>query len=142
MTTAEIVALLERHRASFLRRDADALAADHATAGTFESPAHGLIRGRDAIREVYRYWFDAFPDLQLDWTDPVIAADRAAVFWTFHGTAAGQFFGFQGKGSRVEVQGAADYRFAEGEILSVRHLFDFSGVLMKTGALKVKPGAV
>lgn len=142
MTTAEIADLLERHRQAFLRRDIDALAADHEMAGTFESPAHGLVRGRDAIREVYRYWFDAFPDLQLDWSDPVIAPDRAAVFWKFQGTAAGQFFGFQGKGSKVEMQGAADYRFGEGGIASVRHLFDFSGVLLKTGALKVKPGTV
>ena len=142
MTAAEIETLLERHRASFLRRDANALADDHAEDGTFESPAHGLVRGRDGIREVYRYWFDAFPDLKLDWTEPLVAENRAAVFWSFEGTASGQFFGFQGKGSKVALKGAADYRFGEGGITSVRHLFDFSGVLMKTGALKVKPGTV
>jgi predicted ester cyclase len=139
MTHAEIATLLDRHKASFAQRDADALGRDHAEDGNFESPAHGLVRGRDAIVNVYRYWFSAFPDLRLDWSDPIIGNDRAAVFWEFSGTAEGQFFGFAGAGSRVEMSGAADYRFAAGEITSVRHLFDFSGVLMKTGVLKVKP---
>jgi steroid delta-isomerase-like uncharacterized protein len=140
MTKAEIVALLERHRAAFAQRDPDALGQDHAEDGTFESPAHGLVRGRDAIVNVYRYWFSAFPDLKLDWNDPLVGDDRAAVFWTFSGTAQGQFFGFAGAGSKVEMSGAADYHFGDGGIVSVRHLFDFSGVLMKVGVLKVKPG--
>lgn len=139
MTRAEIATLLARHRDSFTRRDAEALAEDHAPDGTFQSPAHGVVRGRDAIREVYRYWFAAFPDLQLGWEAPVIDEDRAAVFWDFRGTVAGQFFGFAGDGAKVEVQGAADYRVSEDGIVSVRHVFDFSGMLMKAGVLKVKP---
>lgn len=142
MTRADIAALLERHRDGFARRDPDALAVDHAADGTFQSPAHGLVRGRDAIREVYRYWFNAFPDLQLNWDEPLIGDDRAALFWRFSGTARGQFFGFVGDGAKVEMRGAADYRFSDDGILSVNHIFDFSGVLMKTGVLKVKPGQI
>jgi hypothetical protein len=39
------------------------------------------------------------------------------------------------------MRGAAEYVFGEDGIASVRHTYDFSGVLMKTGVLKVKPGA-
>lgn len=141
MTRAEILERLSRHRDAFIRRDADALAADHAADGSFDSPAHGQVHGRAAIRDVYRYWFTAFPDLLLTWESPIVDGDRAAVFWTFSGTSHGPFFGIVGAGSRVELRGAAEYRFGEDGILSVRHTFDFSGMLLKTGVLKVKPGA-
>jgi predicted ester cyclase len=140
MTRDEIATLLDRHRESFSRRDAAALALDHAQDGTFESPAHGVIAGRAAIADIYRYWFTAFPDLLLTWDDPMIDGERAAVFWSFAGTSQGPFFGIAGAGTRVEMQGAAEYRFTEGHIAAVRHVFDFSSVLVKTGVLKVKPG--
>jgi len=139
MTRTEIDALLERHRAAFKRQDAEGLAADHAVDGTFESPAHGVVTGRPGITDVYRYWFTAFPDLQLTWDQALIDGDRAAVFWTFAGTSRGPFFGIEGAGSRVELRGAAEYRFADGAIVSVRHVYDFSSMLLKTGVLKAKP---
>lgn len=140
MTRDEILALLDRHQEAFTRRDADALAGQHAADGSFESPAHGVVRGRAKIGDIYRYWFTAFPDLQLHLGPPIVGGDRAAVFWKFAGTAHGPFFGIVGAGTRVEMSGAAEYVLADGAIQSVRHIFDFSGVLMKTGVLKVKPG--
>ena len=140
MTRTEIVALLERHRTAFKSQDVDRLAADHALESSFESPAHGVVVGRAAITDVYRYWFTAFPDLQLTWDEPLIDGDMAAVFWRFTGTSHGPFFGALGAGSRVELRGAAEYHLADGEIQRVRHIFDFSSMLMKTGVLKVKPG--
>jgi predicted ester cyclase len=139
MTRTEIAALLERHRSAFKRQDAEGLAADHAMEGTFESPAHGVVTGRPAIGDVYRYWFTAFPDLQITWDEALVDGDRAAVFWRFAGTSRGPFFGVVGAGSRVELRGAAEYRFADGLIVSVRHIYDFSSMLVKTGVLKVKP---
>jgi steroid delta-isomerase-like uncharacterized protein len=139
MTRDEIGALLDRHQEAFARRDAEALAAQHAEQGTFESPAHGVVHGRAKIADIYRYWFTAFPDLQLHLGTPIVGDDRAAVFWTFSGTAHGPFFGIAGAGTRVEMSGAAEYVLADGAIQSVRHIFDFSGVLMKTGVLKVRP---
>src|SRR5690606_26130039 len=103
MTRDEIVALLERHREGFAGRNAEALAAAHAEDGTFESPAHGIVRGRAKILEVYRFWFNAFPDLELTWNDPIVDGHRAAVFWSFKGTSSGPFFGALGVGSRVEM---------------------------------------
>ena len=139
MTRSEIEALLDRHRAAFARRDADALAADHAEDGTFESPAHGVVRGRAGIRGVYEYWFRAFPDLSLSWHSVLVDGDRAAFFWDFDGTTQGPFFGVARAGARVTIIGAAQYHFKDGEILSVRHVFDFSGMLIRTGVLKTRP---
>ena len=89
MTRAEILSLLEEHRDAFKRRDADRLAAAHDEDGSFESPAHGVVTGRKSILEVYRYWFTAFPDLQLTWDEPIVDGNRAAIFWLFAGTSHG-----------------------------------------------------
>lgn len=139
MSRSEIEALLARHGDAFARRDAEALTATHAEDGTFESPAHGVVRGRKGILGVYVYWFEAFPDLSLTWDSATIDGDRAAFFWSFAGTTRGPFFGVARPGTRVTMVGAADYRFADGLITSARHVFDFSGMLIRTGVLKTKP---
>ena len=118
MTRDEIVALLDRHQEAFARRDADALAAQHAEDGAFESPAHGVVHGRAKIADIYRYWFTAFPDLQLHLGPPIVGDDRVAVFWRFAGTAHGPFFGIAGAGTRIEMSGAAEYVLADGAIQS------------------------
>lgn len=140
MTRDDILSLLARHQEAFLQRDAAALAAQHAEDGTLDGPAHGAVDGREAIAEVYRYWFTAFPDMRLTWNTPIVDGDRAAIFWQSVGTAHGPFFGVVGAGTRIEMTGAGEYTFDNGLIRSVRHVFDFSAVLMKAGVLKVKPG--
>jgi predicted ester cyclase len=139
MTRLEIDALLEQHRAAFERRDDAALAAGHVESGTFHSPAAGLVEGRHAIRGVYEYWLRSFPDLEFTWGPPIVDGDRLALFWHFRGTAAGEFFGDVKPGTRVEFDGAGDYLLSPEGIVSVRHVFDFTGALVNAGVLKVKP---
>jgi predicted ester cyclase len=139
MTRDEIEQRLAEHQAGFLARSAEALAATHAPDGTFESPAHGLVRGREAILEVYHYWYAAFPDFSLHWSAPVIDPPRAAVFWKFEGTTTGPFFGEVRPGTSIRMTGAAEFKFAADGILSVRHIFDFSALLVNAGVLKIKP---
>ena len=139
MTRADIEAHLARHQAAYLRRDVAALAECHTVDGTFESPAYGLVHGRDAIREVYRYWYRAFPDFILTWKHALIDPPRASFFWSFEGTTEGPFFGEVKAGSRITMIGASECLFSAEGIVEIRHVFDFSGTLVRTGALKVKP---
>jgi len=139
MTRPEIDALLARHRAAFDQRDAAALAATHTDDGTFESPAAGLVRGRKAIAGVYAYWIASFPDIDFTWSEPIVDGDRLALFWQFRGTAAGKFFGDVKPGTKVRFAGAGDYRVSAGGIVSVTHVFDFTGALVNAGVLKIKP---
>jgi steroid delta-isomerase-like uncharacterized protein len=136
---SEITTLLEHHLAAFARHDAAALAAQHLEDGTFESPAVGLVRGRQAIEQVYSYWLTAIPDMRFTWGPPIVDGDRAALFWTLEGTVEGPFFGVPNAGTRVKVTGAAEYTFRDGGILSAAHIFDFSALLMKAGILKARP---
>jgi predicted ester cyclase len=139
MTRTAIERLLASQKEAFARRDAEALALLHAPDGTFDSPAYGVVTGREAILEIYRYWYKAFPDFLLTWEAPLIDPPRAAYFWTFNGTASGPFFGDVKVGSKVAMTGAAELTFGEAGILSIRHVFDFSGTLVRAGVLKVKP---
>ena len=139
MTRAEVEKWLADRQAGFTARSADALAGTHAPEGTFESPAHGTVRGREAIRTIYVYWYSAFPDFMLTWGTPVIEPPRAAVFWSFEGTTAGPFFGEVRPGALVKMSGAAEFVFGDEGIVSVRHIFDFSQALVTAGVLKIKP---
>ena len=139
MTRAAIEQLLAQHKDAFARRDAEALALTHAPDGTFESPAYGLVTGRDAIRDIYRYWYAAFPDFLLTWDSALIDPPRTSFVWTFAGTAAGPFFGDVKVGAKVNMLGAAEYTLSDQGIAVARHVFDFSGTLMRAGVLKVKP---
>lgn len=139
MTRSAIDELLAKQKDAFARRDAEALAALHAPDGTFESPAYGLVTGREAIRDVYRYWYSAFPDFLLTWESALIDPPKASYFWSFRGTAAGPFFGDVKVGSKITMIGATEATFGPEGIVAIRHVFDFSGALMRTGVLKVKP---
>jgi predicted ester cyclase len=139
MLESDVRALLERHREAFAARDSPTLAAQHLPTGTFTSPAAGTVHGREAIEQVYRYWFTAFPDMMFTWESPIVDGTRAAIFWTLEGTITGPFFGVANPGTRVKAGGAGLYTFADGGILSVAHIFDFSAVLMKAGVLKARP---
>ena len=139
MTREAIEALLARHKAAYLQRDVEALTACHAAEGTFESPAYGTVSGRDAIRDVYRYWYRAFPDFILSWEGTLIDPPKASWFWTFDGTTEGPFFGEVKPGSKIHMIGASECECSPQGIVSIRHVFDFSGALVRTGVLKVKP---
>lgn len=141
MDRAMVEQWLADHQAAFLARSPDALAATHTPQGSFESPAHGVVRGREAIRDIYIYWYGAFPDFILSWGTPIIEAPRAAVFWNFEGTTAGPFFGEVRPGTTVKMSGAAEFVFSEEGIASVRHIFDFSQALVTAGVMKIKPTA-
>jgi hypothetical protein len=139
MTRSAIEDLLARQKDAFARRDVEALTALHAPDGKFESPAYGLVSGREAIRDIYRYWYAAFPDFLLTWDIVLIDPPRASYFWTFSGTAAGPFFGDVKVGAKIAMIGATESTYGEEGIVLARHVFDFSGTLMRAGVLKVKP---
>jgi len=139
MTRDEIDRQLSLQKEAFAIRDVEALTALHTPEGTFESPAYGLVTGRIAIREVYKYWYTAFPDLLLTWGSALIDPPRASYLWSFTGTTTGPFFGETKVGSKIAMTGATESLYGPEGIIAIRHVFDFSGTLMRTGVLKVKP---
>ena len=74
MTRDEIMAIMARRVDALERRDIEALTELHAPDGVIESPlAGGMARGHDAIANVYRTFFDAFPTALVEREELLVA---------------------------------------------------------------------
>ena len=140
MTTDEIRTFVERHAENINTHDAALTARDHAEDGILESPSTGTHRGRGEITQNYERWNTAFPDFKLTVDNIVAENDEAAAFFRLAGTHQGDFFGLPATGKRIEFRMVMLLRFENDLLVHERRLYDFSGVLIKLGVLKVKPG--
>jgi steroid delta-isomerase-like uncharacterized protein len=139
MTRDEMKALMIRCHAAIGNHDLDALAGEHAEHCVMDSPtAGGTAAGREAIARVYETWFHAFPDLQVSEPDIIIDGERAAMWFTASGTDTGGFIGLPPTGRRFRVPMVFIHDVADGKITHARPLYDFSGLLIQLGVLKVK----
>jgi steroid delta-isomerase-like uncharacterized protein len=140
MTRTEIDAFVDRCCAALASRDVDAVAALHAESCVMESPtAGGTITGRDAIANVYRLWFDGFPDLTIECDERLIDEDRFVQRITLSGTDNGGFLGIEPTGRAFRVPMVWICRLKGGLIVHSRPVYDFSGVLIQIGVLRAKP---
>lgn len=140
MTPDEIRTFVRRHLERFQQRDPAALAADHAIDGIVDSPSAGTHRGRPAIENVYRVWFAAFPDMDFTQDNLVVENDHAALFFKVKGTHHGEFLGLSGTGKEVEFHGVLLQTLKDHQIVHEQRIYDFSGLLVRLGVLKVRPG--
>lgn len=142
MTRDQTLTLFTRREADWRRRDAAALAADHAPDGVVISPTGGVLEGRSEIERIYRVWFNAFPDLVFTNDDVMIDGSRVALLCRVAGTHGGEFFGVAATGRRIEIPMVFVYRFnAAGLIEEERRILDFTGVLVQVGVLRAKPAS-
>jgi steroid delta-isomerase-like uncharacterized protein len=139
MTRDEMLALVNQRCAAFARLDADALAAAHARDGVYESPFAGTVTGRDAVARVYRGFFGGFPDLTMEWSEPVIDGDRVVQMATASGTDTGGFMGLPPSRKRFGLPVVFLLTFVDGLIAQERCVYDFTGMLVQIGVLKTKP---
>ena len=140
MAREEVVKLFNHRHDAFARKDADALAADHAKAGVLESPlAGGTVNGREAIARIYRGLFAGFPDVAIDWTELVIDGDNVVEMGTMSGTDTGGFMGLPATGKHFAFPIALICTLENGLIAHERRVYDFTGMLIQIGLLKAKP---
>jgi steroid delta-isomerase-like uncharacterized protein len=140
MTRDEVVALLARHQDAYTRRDVAALGANHAPEGTLDSPLGGKVRGRAAIEDIYRAWFNAFPDVTIENdVEPIIDGHRVAILSTLVGTDLGGFMEMPPTGKRFRMRLVRLYTLVDGHIAAEQRIYDFTGMLVQIGVLKAKP---
>ncbi len=140
MTTDEIRTFVQRHVEHLHSHDAALMARDHAEDGILESPSTGTHRGRAEIAQNYDRWNRAFPDLEFTVDHVVAEDDHAALFFRLVGTHQGDFLGLPPTGKRIAFQGVFLQQWRNNQIVYERRIYDFSGLLIKLGILKVKPG--
>jgi steroid delta-isomerase-like uncharacterized protein len=140
MSREEIVAMFDRRRDAMNRHDVDALAADYCEDCTLFSPMAGNVVGRDAVRQVFRAWFAAFPDVtsRLD-SELVIDGDHVAYTELMSGTDTGGFMGLPPTQKSFEFPVARVFTLKDGQITQERRVYDFTGMLVQIGVLKARP---
>lgn len=139
MTREEIERFLAARERAWQERDADALADGHAEQGVVESPMHGKLSSRAAIRGVYATWFEAFPDLRFVRDDLIVEGERAALFFTSSGTHTRPFATIPPTGRPMEVRGVFVMTFRDGLIVHEKRYYDSTSLLVQIGVLKAKP---
>jgi steroid delta-isomerase-like uncharacterized protein len=139
MTRDDVERFLTRRERAWFDRDPDALAADHAEDSVVESPAHGRITTRAAIRSAYATWFAAFPDLKLIHNDALVEGDRAAVCFTATGTHMKPFASIPASKRRIEIHGVSVMTFRTGLIVHEKRYYDATAFFLQIGVLKAKP---
>jgi len=140
MTREDISALFARRHEAFNRRDTAALVHDLSENSVVESPfAGGLTRGREAIEQLHRSFFNAFPDARLQWDDTLIDGDRVMLVGRLAGTDTGGFMAVPPTGRSFDIPVVLSYTLKNGLIVHERRIYDFTGMLVQVGALKAKP---
>ena len=139
MTREQVVQFFEARGAEWAARDADALAAGHAVAGTVVSPMFGTLRGRSEIADSYRRLFASFPDWETKTEDLIVDGGRVAQHFVANATHVGEFMGLAGTNRRGRIEGVFLHTMDDGAILHEQRLYDYSALLIQLGVLRSKP---
>jgi predicted ester cyclase len=137
MTREETLAFFKRRAEAYEDLDAKALAADYAPDAVIESPSAGVHTARDAEKALNNI-FDAFLDLTMTVDDLVIDGDRVITIHSVEATHMREFLGLEPTGKRFQMSMALLYRLKDRKIVAERRIYDFTGVLLQIGVLKVK----
>lgn len=139
MTREEIVSLFSRRAVAQGDHDVEGLASLYAESCVVESPLGGTHQGRDAIAQVLRTFFDAFPDAELSQEDLIIDGDHVVQVGTLSGTDTGGLMGMAPSRRPALVPMVMVCHVADGLIVHERRIYDFTGMLVQIGVLKAKP---
>ncbi|RPH53671.1 MAG: hypothetical protein EHM89_19725 [Acidobacteria bacterium] len=136
----EILALFKDRREAFDTLDAVALAKQYTEDCTVESPVGGVHQGRANVEKVYRAWFDAFLDMEIETELLLIDGQHVAEVIRVEGTNIGDFMRLPASGKRFQFTGVCLFDLRGCQIARERRIYDFTGLLVQVGVLKAKPG--
>ena len=96
----------------------------------------GLAPTRDGVKEFFRMYLAAFPDLRFDPEDVLSSGDKVVARTKATGTHEGEFMGMPPTGKRVDVQLIDIVRFGD-DGLAHEHwgVFDALAMMQQLGAM-------
>jgi steroid delta-isomerase-like uncharacterized protein len=139
MTRQQVLDLFKRREEAYEDLDAAALVTDYADDAVIESPSAGVHQGREAAEKALRAIFSAFLDLTVTTDHRIIDGASVASVITLEGTHIGDFLGIPPTGKRFSIPAVFFYQLENGKIVRERRIYDFTGLLIQIGVLKVKP---
>src|SRR5438128_4767598 len=129
MTREEIAALVDRWQEARDEHDVPALADFYAKDCVVESPlAAGTVQGRDRNAQVYRAFFDAFPDAAIAVDHLLIDEDCFVEIGTLTGTDTGGLMGMAPSGKPAMIPIVVFCKVANNQIVYERRIYDFTGL--------------
>lgn len=102
----------------------------------------GLAPTREGVKEFFRMYVAAFPDLRFEPEDVLSSGDKVVARVRATGTHEGEFMGIPPTGKRVDVQLIDIVRFGD-DGLAHEHwgVFDALTMLQQLGAVPEGPGS-
>lgn len=104
-----------------------------------EHNAMGVHQGRPAIRESFRAFLTAFPDISQTVENVVAEGDTVAVHITSRGTHERELMGIESTGNEIEVQQMFFVRIEDGMIVQRWFLLDGLSLLQQLGVVEFPP---
>ncbi len=110
---------------------------------TFYSPDYeGLdvgraepLYGHEALRQSFRHYFQAFPDVHIEINEVVVEADHISLGWIAKGTHSGVFMKIPPTGRTVTLQGVSIFILDDRKVHRGQHIWDLAGLLRNVGLL-------
>ena len=102
----------------------------------------GLERSKEGVKQMFRMYRAAFPDLRLEAEDVLVSGDKVVARARATGTHQGEFLGMPATGKRVDVQLIDIIRFGE-DGLALEHwgVLDALGKMQQLGAIPAPAAA-
>ncbi len=96
----------------------------------------GLEPSKDGVKQMFRMYRAAFPDLRMKAEDVLVSGDKAVARVRATGTHQGEFMGMPATGKSVDVQLIDIIRFGD-DGLAHEHwgVFDALGMMQQLGAI-------
>jgi steroid delta-isomerase-like uncharacterized protein len=102
----------------------------------------GLEPTREGVKQLFRMYREAFPDLRLEPEDVLVSGDKVVARVRATGTHGGELLGMPATGRRVEIQLIDIIRFGD-DGLAHEHwgVLDALGILQQVGAVPAPASA-
>lgn len=100
-------------------------------------PAPDQGPGIDGLKDFFRTFRTAFPDLEPTVDEMVATDDHVAIRYTLRGTHDGDFMGIAPTGKRIEAAAMQIARFEDGAVKERWGITDQLGILQQIGALDI-----
>ena len=100
----------------------------------------GLERSKEGVKQLFRMYRAAFPDLRMEPQDVLVSGDKAVARVRATGTHQGEFLGMPATGRSVDVQLIDITRFGD-DGLAREHwgVFDALSMMQQLGAFPQSP---
>lgn len=129
----------------FNSHDVDGLLELYADDAEFKGPGGMSVRGKEAIGQFTRGWYQGFPDCRTESANVIDAGDYIIEEGIFIGTHTGVFPTPMGDipptGRRVEGQYVDVFEFRDGKVVSDRLTFDRMQLMEQLGLVPEAAGA-